>query len=223
MVLKINDAFLTVIQVTDENNNPSSGKTISYRIFDETHTLFASGTMTEIGTYGIYYVSWTPDTAGYWIFEAYYAGSDFHFYDSKSYQVQEGVEDAIEDRIKASPSVDSIFFKSGGALCPTSKSIWNALGDGTVSLNDLNADLDTIISELGDGSYGLAALEALLNGIGSLLIDADYGLSALNDDLDAIISELANATYGLSALDDDLDTLITDVSALQTDVGDFQG
>lgn len=38
---------------------------------------------------------------------------------------------ALENKFKAAPSVDSILLKSGGAVCPTAKSIWDALGDGT--------------------------------------------------------------------------------------------
>lgn len=228
MVLEINEPFSTVIIVTDENNNPSTGKTINYRVFDESHGLFASGTMTEVGSYGIYIADWTPDTAGIWVFEAYYSGTDFKFYDAKSYMVQDGVEDAIEDRIKAIPSVDSIFWKSGGAVCPTAKSIWDSLGDGTVSLNTLN-------NLLTNGTYGLSALETLVDDVENLLNNATYGLSALNTDLDSIISYLTNVTYGLSALNTDLDSIIsslanagyglnalaTAIAAVNTDLGDW--
>jgi hypothetical protein len=181
MVLAVNQLFGTVIIVTDENNNPATGKIINYRIFDETHSLFASGTMTEVGSYGIYIINWTPDSAGIWVVESYYSGSDFHFYDAKSYQVQEGIEDAVEDRIKAIPSIDSIFFKSGGAYCPTSKSIWDALGDGTISLNTLN----------------------------SLLTNATYGLSALNTDIDSIIASITDGTTGLAVIKAYVDSLET--------------
>lgn len=49
--------------------------------------------------------------------------------------------EAIENKVKASPSVDSIFFKAGGAVCPAAKSIWDALGDGTYDLNNIETDL----------------------------------------------------------------------------------
>jgi len=288
MVLAINEQFMTTILVTDENNNPASGKTINYRIFDENRTLFDSGTMTEIGSYGIYYKLWTPDAEGYWIFEAYYSGSDFHFYDIQLYQVSKGVEDdiydllgtpaystiagdianlitrtkglddihddlathdtdiktligtptadlatdlaAIENKLKAAPSVDSILFKSGGATCPTGKSIWDALGDATINLNTLDTEIDALENKLkaspsvdsilfkSGGAVcpvGKSIWDALgdgtvsLNTINNLLTDATYGLSALETLVDEVESLLKNATYGLSALNDDLDTIIT--------------
>jgi len=44
----------------------SSGKTVSYVVYDEADVSFATGTMTEVGTTGIYTCSWTPDAVGEW-------------------------------------------------------------------------------------------------------------------------------------------------------------
>lgn len=204
MVLEVNEEFITVLIVTDENGNPASGKTISYRIFDEARGVFETGSMTELGIYGIYYKSWTPDAAGYWIFEAYYTGTDFKFYDIKMYPVQKGEEAdidtikdavqngtyglnaihddlalvaagvtavkaktdtitwtdivALENKLKASPSVDSILFKSGGALCPSGKSIWNVLGDATITIEDIYTVINDVFDDVGDANFKLNSL-----------------------------------------------------------------
>ena len=94
-MLKVGEAFKTSILVTDPSGLPATGKTISYTIYDETHTVFATGSLTEIevdeeGT-GVYYVSWTPDAVGYWIVEFFY-DSEFRFYDARLYQVGLGLE-----------------------------------------------------------------------------------------------------------------------------------
>ena len=68
----------------------------------------------------------------------------------------ETLVDDIENMLKAAPSVDSILFKAGGAVCPAAKSIWDCLGDGTYDLNDIEADIqfidDAIIATSGTTS-----------------------------------------------------------------------
>ncbi len=44
----------------------SSGKTITYYVYDESDSVHASGTMSEIGSSGLYTAAWTPDAAGTW-------------------------------------------------------------------------------------------------------------------------------------------------------------
>jgi len=124
------EAFTSVLIVTDQNGNVATGKTISYRIFDENLSLWNSGSMTEIGSYGIYYKTWTPDADGYWIFEAYYVGSDFKFYDIEMYQVGKGVEDAIFERLGA-PAFSTIAGDIANLITRTK------------GLDDIHDDLDT--------------------------------------------------------------------------------
>lgn len=140
-MLKVGEAFKTSILVTDASGLPATGKTISYTIYDETHTVFATGSLTEIevdeeGT-GVYYVSWTPDAVGYWIVEFYY-NNEFRFYDARLYQVGSGLEadiladtnelqadfhdggrlDLLIDAIKAKTDIigASVALESGGNL-----------------------------------------------------------------------------------------------------------
>jgi len=181
MVLAINEAFLTVLIVTDENNNPVSGKTISYVIYDETQTQFATGSMTEIGTTGIYYKSWTPDAEGYWIFKAYYEGSDFHFYDIKLYQVGKGIEDDIYDRI-GTPAYTDVAGDIANLITRTK------------GLNDIHDDLTAHNTALGTHD---TAIKALL------------GTPVAN--IAADIANLITRTKGLDDIHDDLGALQTDI------------
>lgn len=341
MVLQVNEEFTTVIKVTDADGNPSSGKTISYKIYDETLTQYATGTMSEITGTAIYYKSWTPDTAGYWIFEVYYSGSDFKFYDVKLYAVRKGVEkwlydtigtpnyttivgdianlitrtkglddiydsvdevegllknvtyglsalkaeidanetkidtiitrvgdptghtltsiitklgnptqslgallehatyglaqldaelDALENKLKASPTVDSILFKAGGAVCPTGRSIWDVLGDGTLNLDDIYTVLNDVFDDVGDviskvdtlQSYVTAlenkfkaspSVDSILFKSGGAVCPAGKSIwSALGDatvSLNTLNNLLTDATSGLAALNTDLDAIIS--------------
>jgi len=163
MVLAINEQFTTLLLVTDENNNPATGKTISYRIFDETRTVFATGSMTEIGSYGIYYLSWTPDAEGYWIFEAYYSGSDFHFYDIKMYQVGKGIEDDVYDRIGA-PNFTTVVGDIANLITRT-KGLDDIYDDIVTHITALATHDVDIKAELGHGTYGLSALDIDLTTI----------------------------------------------------------
>jgi len=47
----------------------SSVADLAYVIYDETGTSWATGNMTELASTGLYYVDWTPDAAGVWLFE----------------------------------------------------------------------------------------------------------------------------------------------------------
>lgn len=61
------------IETTYQAKNAATGKTIQMDVYDETHTKDdgQSGTMTEIGTTGRYYKSFTPDAEGVWTIEMF--------------------------------------------------------------------------------------------------------------------------------------------------------
>jgi len=206
MVLEINEAFTTCLLVTDENGNPASGKTISYRLFDETLTLKESGSMNELGVYGIYYKTWTPDADGYWIFEAYYSGSDFKFYDIKMYPVEKGEEHDLEHRI-------------GDPLSDTLTSL-------TAKMGNLSVNLATILqvftaSETGNLGARLGFIQQhIAKGSGTVLPSNKslYQVIALD--------RLDNPTYGLNALltainNIDFTSVLNAVNAVNVDLGDW--
>jgi len=207
MVLKVNEAFVTCIMVTDENNTPAFGKTISYRVFDETYTLKTSGSMAEIGSYGIYYVSWTPDSEGYWIFEAYYSGEDFRFYDITMYQVGKGIEDDILDNI-GTPVHSTI---SGDIADLISRT--KGLNDIHDDIANLDSDIVTHATALGTHDTDIKALLTTIQtdldspnqykaDVSALALEATLteikgsGFSASTDTLEKIAEAIAGIAGG---------------------------
>lgn len=90
MVLKIDEQVETKVQVLDSNGDPANGATVNYQVYDEAHGVYDSGTMTEIGSTGVYYVQWTPDAAGVWMVRCYCSSPKFH--KTLDYFVETGVE-----------------------------------------------------------------------------------------------------------------------------------
>jgi len=230
-----------------------------------------SGNRTGVATTemsnGWYYVSFTPDVLGTWCVEWKVVGNYTIYFPYKEFKVGGGrtednydilshgtygnaaietLIDDVENMLKAAPSTDSILFKAGGDTCPAGVSIWNALGDGTVDINDLDTDLNTIIAELANGTYGLSALETLIDEVETLLKDGTYGLSALEtliDDLEnmlkaspsvdsilfksggatcpankSIWNALGDGTETINDIMDDIGTAITDIGTHDTDI-----
>lgn len=109
------------------------------------------------------------------------------YLDQLDFNLQEAIT-ALENKLKAAPSVDSILFKSGGGTCPAGKSIWNALGDGTVDLNDIKAVVDAIPTTAMRGTDNAAtvadgwdaALATILDNFSAVRIgyldELDFGL-----------------------------------------------
>lgn len=107
--------------------------------------------------------------------------------------------------MKASPSADSILFKSGGAVCPVGKSIWDALGDGTADLNLLNLEIISIYNRLVDTPE--PPLDSILfktggpicptgKSIWSALGSGAVSLDDLNTDLDTLLARLTATRAG---------------------------
>lgn len=190
MVLEISEAFTTVLMVTDENGNPASGKTISYRLFDEAMGLFESGSMIELGVYGIYYKTWTPDAAGYWIFEAYYTGTDFKFYDIKMYPVSKGEE----------PDIDTVLTRLGDPTGGTLTSITARLGNLSESISAI-LEVFTAAETGGMGDRMAFIQQHIAKGTGTVLPSNKslYDVVALD--------RLDSGTYGLNALKTLIDAL----------------
>jgi len=195
VVLEINEAFTTVLMVTDENGNPASGKTVSYRLFDEALNIQESGSMIELGVYGIYYKSWTPDAAGYWIFEAYYTGADFKFYDIKMYPVEKGSEADI-DAIKAKTDLIPV-----GGIAEQATLI-----NATYGLSALKTLIDLKASQLSVDEIG-GDTDYIINGIDDI---HDTDLPAIKSKTDLIVSGGATEV-NVDAVETKVDTLTTDV------------
>ena len=71
----------------------SSISDLAYIVYDELHASFATGNMTELGSTGMYYANWTPDTAGIWVFSMSRGDTK----DAFVYHVEMGQEEDILD------------------------------------------------------------------------------------------------------------------------------
>ena len=69
IMYKVNTAIIVFYQA----NNARTGRTIQMNVYDEAQALDApkSGTMTEIGSTGRYYRTFTPDALGTWSVQMY--------------------------------------------------------------------------------------------------------------------------------------------------------
>lgn len=66
-----------------------------------------------------------------------------------------GFTENTNKRIQPSPAIDSIFWKSGGAVCPAGKSIWDylpALTNATYGLESLDTDLNKLLTGIIQGT-----------------------------------------------------------------------
>lgn len=287
-MLKINEAVEVKVLLLDDDGAPVAG-TVSYVVYDEADTSFATGNMTAVGVTGFYTMSFTPDAVGEWsvkltcgtparsLLKYFLVGKgieaeiktetaliktetdkisanitalETHDTDIKALlatvqadldapnqykadvsalaleatlgsartEIQDGRDelsdvttqvDWIDDRLVG--TMDSLLLKLGGAVCPAGKSIWNALGDGTVSLNTIAGYVDTVESMLLHGTYGLSAIENLVDEVESLLKNGTYGLSALKTEIDANETKIDN-------VDSDLVTHATALGTHDTDM-----
>lgn len=89
------------IMVSYQAAKAATGKTILMDVFDETQTLDAGksvAAMTEIGTTGRYFASFTPDAEGEWIVQMYETGGN-KGHVVKSYVVVGHDIDSIGDEV----------------------------------------------------------------------------------------------------------------------------
>lgn len=78
-----------------------------------------------------------------------------------------GYAENTNKRIQPSPAIDSLFWKSGGAVCPAGKSIWDylpTLTNATYGLEALDTDLDKLLTGIIQGTgTALPANKSLYN------------------------------------------------------------
>jgi len=99
MVHKVNTAILTrFLFVLDSTKALQTGKTVTYEIRKPDRTVFASGSMTEVGSTAVYFLSWTPNVAGWWTFKISCANPVMN--DMRVYFVESGVEKDIKDLLE---------------------------------------------------------------------------------------------------------------------------
>lgn len=122
------------IIVTYQAVNAATGKTVTMDIYDEAHALDAPksvAAMTEIGTTGRYYATFTPDAEGEWI-AIMKNTTDSNGAVVKSYAVAGHDMDSVGDAIA---TVDTVV-----------DGIQTDLSNGTDGLGAIKAAVDTISS-----------------------------------------------------------------------------
>ncbi|MHA1330138.1 MAG: hypothetical protein ACTSR2_03580 [Candidatus Hodarchaeales archaeon] len=100
-MLLVNEAKTLNVLLLDDQGNPTSG-TITFDIYDETNSLFTSGTMSPTGTTGLYTLSFTPDAQGLW--SVLLECTDPNRHALKTYEVGRGIEQAIKDKTDNLPN-----------------------------------------------------------------------------------------------------------------------
>jgi hypothetical protein len=90
------------IVVVYQANNSATGLTIKMDVFDETYALDASksvAAMTEMGTTGRYYASFTPDAEGEWVTMMYELGPPNKGQAVKAHRVGDHDIDSVGDAV----------------------------------------------------------------------------------------------------------------------------
>jgi len=183
------------IIVTYQAVNAATGKTITMDVYDEAHALDApkgSAGLSEIGSTGRYYATFTPDAEGEWIV------------------ILKNTTDSNGEVVKAfavsGHDVDTI----GDAV----DGIQTDLSNGTDGLGALKTLIDTVNTDLGNETDGLGALKTLVDSVNTDLNNETDGLGALKTLVDTVNTDLSNETDGLSALKALIDTANSGISAI---------
>jgi len=106
----------------------------------------------------------------------------------------------------------SLLWRPDGPNCPAGKSIWSALGSGTVNLDDLNTDLDTLLTRV---PTEVAQKLHLVHGTGTITPPTNKGIWDYLPNLDNSVANLITRTKGLDDIHDDVGLVKTDVDNLQ--------
>lgn len=171
------------IIVTYQAVSVGTGLTIKMDIYDEAHALDAAksvAAMTEIGTTGRYYATFTPDAAGEWIALMYKDGGGGEVV--KAFRV------ATIDEFGIKTVVDGIQTDLDNAT--------DGLGALKTAI-DANATPAEVATEL--GTYD-APTKAELDVLGTTALGTAANLAIVDTVVDGIQTDLDNATDGLGAI-----------------------
>ena len=180
------------IIVTYQAANAQTGLTIKLDIYDEAHALDAVksvAAMTEIGTTGRYYATFTPDAAGEWIALMYKDGGGGEVV--KAFRVATGDEFGIKAAVDAlnNISMAQVATELGTYDAPTKAEMDTGHG--------LLATPAQVATEL--GTYD-APTKAELDVLGTTALGTATALATVDTEVGAIQTDLDNATDGLGAI-----------------------
>ena len=135
MGLEINEQVETKIFIN------SSGKTVTYTLYDEADAVFATGSMAEIASTGIYTIAWTPDAAGEWTIKITCLVPTVNT--AFIYMVGKGQEKVISDAVDVIDSYHDV----PSADVVTNAQVRDVVGNKTdAATQDADATEKTIIS-----------------------------------------------------------------------------
>jgi len=191
-MLKVGEAKEVKVMLLDDDGDPTAG-TITYVVYDENDTSFATGTMTATGVTGFYTMTFTPDVAGVWSVLVTCVSPNRTAV--KMFDVGVGVEQA---------SYDAIGVLSGALTTHDSdiKALIATVQADLDSPNQYKADVSTL------------ALEATLTAIKGVGWSTET-LKVIKDAIDALTDASASDiwTHGTRTLTDP-NSYKADVSAL---------
>ena len=183
------------IIVTYQAANAETGLTIKMDIYDETHAKDdpkCIAAMTEIGTTGRYYATYTPDAAGEWIALMYKDGGGGEVV--KAFRVAiadefgvKTVVDAIQaktDNLPGTPAADGEYDTVIAALQTDLDNPDQYKAD--VASLALEATLATVDGIVDDILVGTAAIDTATNATGGIRGADSDSLKTLSDQIDAV-------------------------------------
>jgi hypothetical protein len=171
------------IIVTYQAVNIATGKTVTMDVYDETHAKDVPkciAAMTEIGTTGRYYATFTPDAVGEWILIMKNT-TDSNGEVVKAYAVAGSNLDSITADISTLDGVIDAGFTAGAkeaSLAALATSAEIATLDGVIdagfttgataaALTTVDTVVDGIQTDLSNGTDGLGAIKTAVDAIGS--------------------------------------------------------
>ena len=195
--LKNGESFVDCVFIADATGAAKTGLSPVCSLVKVADGTTTTPSVTEVGG-GLYKATITPNADGTW-FTLWSTSAIYTIYvPYKEFKVGGGVIadnataiTALENKVKASPTVDSILFKASGATCPTGKSIWNALGDGTKTINDLDTGIAAIPTA--------PALASALTTLATYIYNGSGGAMATNTSVYSMESAIKAKTDLISA------------------------
>jgi uncharacterized protein YoxC len=162
------------IIVTYQAVNSATGKTVTMDVYDESHAKDVPksiAAMTEIGTTGRYYATFTPDAEGEWIV------------------MMKNTTDSNGEVVKA-------FAVAGHNI----DSIGDAVASVETKVDTVDTVVDGIQTDVTSIEGKVDTVDTVVDGIVTDVAGVDGKIDTLDTVADGIQTDLSSGTYGLSAI-----------------------
>ena len=218
MGAKVNEQIETKVYIN------SSGKTVTYTVYDEGDVSFATGTMDEMGSTGAYTCAWTPDATGQWLVlvdcDSPYVHLGFIYHVGVGQEAD--IDQALGSEFDGSPDVydvlvtgftNSVTASKTGSVLELVKEIIDGT-KGTDAIYDLIGTNDTSID---------SQLATIDSNVDAILTDTSSTLDDLVDDLEAGLWGAGGiATFPSASAPGDTVSLAEVVRAIYDDTHELQ-